>query len=359
MRTGEQGVISGEQVQQQENRRDSDEYRHVQRFRDLADDGEESSKPLLADTEENNDGPKTDSPPKSRIPVANFRYPNKSELKSAENSPKKTDKSQDDLPEYQNIVNEELVNDNLADKVDNLLADRVDNLLEDNGDNPLEDKEKEVEERDQEDVPPPIPSLPVLDGVADGFIALREIKEIPGTLNGLYLWLAQRLFHGRRFSKHCTRRYLASPHDGHAALGMYYTLTATRCVRYISVPPLVRDVQHCTRRYLASPHDGHAALGMYYTLTATRCVRYISVPPLVRDVQHCTRRYLASPHDGHAALGMYYTLTATRCVRYISVPPLVRDVQHCTRCYLASPHDGHAALGMYYTLTATRFLYHN
>ncbi|XP_026322587.1 uncharacterized protein LOC113232164 [Hyposmocoma kahamanoa] len=41
----------------------------------------------------------------------------------------------------------------------------------------------------------------VLDGVADGFIALREIREIPGTLNGLYLWLAQRLFHGRRFTK--------------------------------------------------------------------------------------------------------------------------------------------------------------
>ena len=41
----------------------------------------------------------------------------------------------------------------------------------------------------------------VLDGLADGSVALREIREIPGTLNGLYLWLCQRLFHGRKFAK--------------------------------------------------------------------------------------------------------------------------------------------------------------
>ena len=31
----------------------------------------------------------------------------------------------------------------------------------------------------------------VLNGVADNFIMLREIREIPGTLNGLYLWLCK------------------------------------------------------------------------------------------------------------------------------------------------------------------------
>ncbi|KAK7938792.1 hypothetical protein WMY93_002118 [Mugilogobius chulae] len=34
----------------------------------------------------------------------------------------------------------------------------------------------------------------VLDGVAASLISLREIRDIPGTLNGLYLWLCQRLF---------------------------------------------------------------------------------------------------------------------------------------------------------------------
>ncbi|CAB1420038.1 unnamed protein product [Pleuronectes platessa] len=34
----------------------------------------------------------------------------------------------------------------------------------------------------------------VLDGVAVALVGLREIRDIPGTLNGLYLWLCQRLF---------------------------------------------------------------------------------------------------------------------------------------------------------------------
>lgn len=45
----------------------------------------------------------------------------------------------------------------------------------------------------------------VLDGVGEGCIILREVKEIPGTLNGLYLWLCQRLLSTKHFSKVCIR----------------------------------------------------------------------------------------------------------------------------------------------------------
>ncbi|RVE67631.1 hypothetical protein OJAV_G00105150 [Oryzias javanicus] len=41
----------------------------------------------------------------------------------------------------------------------------------------------------------------VLDGVVDNLIMLREIRDIPGTLNGLYLWLCQRLFIRKQFAK--------------------------------------------------------------------------------------------------------------------------------------------------------------
>lgn len=41
----------------------------------------------------------------------------------------------------------------------------------------------------------------VLDGVVENFIMLREIRDIPGTLNGLYLWLCQRLFVRKQFAK--------------------------------------------------------------------------------------------------------------------------------------------------------------
>lgn len=41
----------------------------------------------------------------------------------------------------------------------------------------------------------------VLDGISDGCVVLREIKDIPGTLNGLYLWFCQRLLSSKYFSK--------------------------------------------------------------------------------------------------------------------------------------------------------------
>ncbi|XP_026685165.1 ankyrin repeat domain-containing protein 50-like [Diaphorina citri] len=41
----------------------------------------------------------------------------------------------------------------------------------------------------------------VLDGISNGLIILREIKDIPGTLNGLYLWLSQRLLSTKQFLK--------------------------------------------------------------------------------------------------------------------------------------------------------------
>lgn len=80
------------------------------------------------------------SPPKSRIPVANFRYPNKSDLRSNENSPKKTEKEEkeEELPEYQNVVKNIPVTENHELEV----------LLE-----------KKRSQND--DVPPPIPSLPI------------------------------------------------------------------------------------------------------------------------------------------------------------------------------------------------------
>ncbi|KAJ2943424.1 hypothetical protein O0L34_g12231 [Tuta absoluta] len=162
----------------------------------------------------------------------------------------------------------------------------------------------------------------VLDGVADGFIALREIREIPGTLNGLYLWLAQRLFHGRRFAKvrllldvllaaRCgvteemlykcllTKEYSVTREDFNRRLHLLRRIVVMeRATGYVQIfhhsfAAWLLDVKHCTRRYLCSLSDGHAALAMYYTLM-------------------CGRRYLCSLSDGHAALAMYYTLMCGR-----------------------------------------------
>ena len=41
----------------------------------------------------------------------------------------------------------------------------------------------------------------VLDGVSESYIALEEIRDIPGTLNGLYLWLCLKQFNKKNFAK--------------------------------------------------------------------------------------------------------------------------------------------------------------
>ncbi|XP_038219833.1 ankyrin repeat domain-containing protein 50, partial [Zerene cesonia] len=137
----------------------------------------------------------------------------------------------------------------------------------------------------------------VLDGVADGFIALREIREIPGTLNGLYLWLAQRLFHGRRFTKvRLLLDVLLAARCG-VTEEMLYKCLLTK--EYSVTREDFNRRLHLLRRVLVMERgSGHLR------------VFHASFAGWLLDVKHCTRRYLCSAPDGHAALAMCYTLLA-------------------------------------------------
>ncbi|XP_061381523.1 ankyrin repeat domain-containing protein 50 isoform X2 [Danaus plexippus] len=165
----------------------------------------------------------------------------------------------------------------------------------------------------------------VLDGVADGFIALREIREIPGTLNGLYLWLAQRLFHGRRFNKvrlvldvllaaRCgvtedmlykcllTKEYSVTREDFNRRMHLLRRIVSVdRSTGFVAIfhrsfSSWLVDVKHCTRRYLCDVSAGHAALAMHYTLEARR----LSALEIHHYVYHMTQleQHLASLKKG-------------------------------------------------------------
>ena len=43
--------------------------------------------------------------------------------------------------------------------------------------------------------------IKILDGVSENYITLEEIWDIPGTLNGLYLWLCLKQFNKKNFAK--------------------------------------------------------------------------------------------------------------------------------------------------------------
>ncbi|XP_077393477.1 uncharacterized protein ankrd50l [Festucalex cinctus] len=134
----------------------------------------------------------------------------------------------------------------------------------------------------------------VLDGVAASVVGLREIRDIPGTLNGLYLWLCQRLFPRRLFSfvKPLLNVILAAPaplapQDLFMALWTHNKLLSVQEFhnRLRTLAPLLvdgpgdskllfhgsfaewlMDVKYCTQKYLCSQAEGHSMLAMSLTL---------------------------------------------------------------------------------------------
>lgn len=138
----------------------------------------------------------------------------------------------------------------------------------------------------------------VLDGVAENFIMLREIKEIPGTLNGLYLWLCQRLFVRKQFSRIqpilevilASRKPLTDlelygcaqnkntllskeEFEKHMKLLSKILITSAdgcKILFHHSFAEWLLDVKHCTQKYLCNASEGHGMLCLYATLHASK-----------------------------------------------------------------------------------------
>lgn len=134
----------------------------------------------------------------------------------------------------------------------------------------------------------------VLDGVAANLIGLREIRDIPGTLNGLYLWLCQRLFPRGLFTyiKPILNILLAAtkpltPQQIFAAVWTQDSMlsfqefqnklrtlspllldgpSSTKLLFHASFAEWLLDVKYCTQKYLCSQKEGHTMLAMALTL---------------------------------------------------------------------------------------------
>nr|XP_046259873.1 ankyrin repeat domain-containing protein 50 isoform X2 [Scatophagus argus] len=134
----------------------------------------------------------------------------------------------------------------------------------------------------------------VLDGVAGALVGLREIRDIPGTLNGLYLWLCQRLFPRglfvyvrpllnvllasprpltpqQLFTAVWTHDTLLSVQDFHSKLRTLSPLLidgpgGTKLLFHASFAEWLTDVKYCTQKYLCSRTEGHSMHAMALTL---------------------------------------------------------------------------------------------
>ncbi|XP_034186641.1 uncharacterized protein LOC117607256 isoform X3 [Osmia lignaria lignaria] len=134
----------------------------------------------------------------------------------------------------------------------------------------------------------------VLDGVAENFIVLREVREIPGTLNGLYLWLCQRLFSRKQFAKVQPLLNVILAAKLPITQEILYKCVKTACVS-ITIEDFNRRL-HLLRRVISVSRAG--ALMLFHH----------SFAEWLLDVKHCTQKYLCSAVEGHAMLAAYYTL---------------------------------------------------
>ena len=136
----------------------------------------------------------------------------------------------------------------------------------------------------------------VLDGVAEGWVTLREIRDIPGTLNGLYLWLCQRLYPRRNFQR-------VAP-----------LLAVTLSARQALAPQELQDAIR-TRAPDMSDEEWTKRWGLLRRVLCPYSDKVLlfhhSFAEWLLDVKHCTQKYLVDVSQGHAMLAMLLTLKAS------------------------------------------------
>ncbi|ENN77651.1 hypothetical protein YQE_05945, partial [Dendroctonus ponderosae] len=136
----------------------------------------------------------------------------------------------------------------------------------------------------------------VLDGVAESFIVLREVREIPGTLNGLYLWLCQRLFNRRQFAK-------VQP--------LLNVILAAKCALNESLLFDIVKVNN-SKITIEDFRKRFHLLKKVVVISKNGTIRLFhhSFAEWLLDIKHCTQKYLCNIFHGHCILAMYYTLHA-------------------------------------------------
>ncbi|XP_077473529.1 uncharacterized protein ankrd50l [Stigmatopora argus] len=138
----------------------------------------------------------------------------------------------------------------------------------------------------------------VLDGVAASLVGLREIRDIPGTLNGLYLWLCQRLFPRGLF------------HDVKPLLNVILAAPGALAPRRLFAAVWARDrglgVEEFEKKL--------GALGPILTdgPEGGKALFHHSFAEWLTDIKYCSGKYVCDPAEGHGALAASLTWRGPR-----------------------------------------------
>lgn len=137
----------------------------------------------------------------------------------------------------------------------------------------------------------------VLDGVAHGLVGLREIRDIPGTLNGLYLWLCQRLFPRSLFVhiRPLLNILLASPQP--LTADQLYTIARSRD-SYLGIGDFQAQMGALASLFVDGPEG-------------SKLLFHSSFADWLTDVKYCTQKFLCCVKDGQLSLAMSLSFRAS------------------------------------------------
>lgn len=133
----------------------------------------------------------------------------------------------------------------------------------------------------------------ILDSVIKGDLSMEDVSEIPGTLNGLYLWLCQRLLFGADLYNNNLRPILET------LLAAKQLLTFTELLNVVKLVNSSIDAKE-----LQANLDILSAVVLQEDDTCQ--IFHHSFSEWLIDVKHCTRKYLCSIAKGHAMLAVYF-----------------------------------------------------
>ncbi|CAG5100216.1 Oidioi.mRNA.OKI2018_I69.XSR.g16897.t1.cds [Oikopleura dioica] len=133
----------------------------------------------------------------------------------------------------------------------------------------------------------------VLDGIASGLVGLRQVRDIPGTLSGLWLWLIQLLFAKKDFGKVRSMLEILA-----AAGSPMNTKTLAEAAKMLKPSTEEADVEK--RLGLLKP--------LIYKDASGWIPIHSSFLAWCQDVKYSTSKFLCDVTKGHLALSTYYAV---------------------------------------------------
>ncbi|CAH2226182.1 ankyrin repeat domain-containing 50 [Pelobates cultripes] len=140
----------------------------------------------------------------------------------------------------------------------------------------------------------------VLDGVSEGSILLREIRHIPGTLNGLYLWLCQRLFPGKQFCQVQTLLNVLLASSQPLSQYQLHQTVWTKQVTDRSTEDFNKNLNAISGLLLPLDDLGDMQVLFHHSFSEW-----------LLDVKYCSQKYLCSVAEGHSMLAMSLSVHAS------------------------------------------------